>query len=101
MWQAAATTGKIAQVVVVGNYGVVDVTDTGSYPTYFELFVKGAGGTWQPDIGRTYSSSIYGPVTACAFTNRGVPQDIAVQLVANDTRLAAGARQNPQAGCGS
>jgi hypothetical protein len=101
MWQAQATNGKIAQVVVVGNYGVVDVTDTGSYPTYFELLVKGASGTWQPDIGPRFSSSIYGPVSACAFTLRGVPQDVADQLVANDSRLAASARQNPQAGCSS
>jgi hypothetical protein len=99
MWQAQSPTGTIAQVVVVGSYGLVDVTGTGSYPTYFELLVKGASGTWQPDIGRTYSSSMYGPVAACSFTQRGVPQDVADQLVANDARLAAAARQNPQAGC--
>jgi hypothetical protein len=103
MWQAQSTTGKIAQVVVVGNYGVVDLTGTEGNPNYVELFVKGASqasGPWQPDIGQTYSSNIYGPVSTCAFTQRGVPQDVAAQLVANDTRLAAAARQNPQAGCG-
>jgi hypothetical protein len=103
MWQAESTPGKIAQVVVVGNYGVVDVTDTGGNGNYVELFVKGASqvpGAWQRDIGRLYSSSIYGPIAACAFTQRGVPQDVADQIVANDTRLAAAARQNPQAGCG-
>ena len=103
MWQAESTTGKIAQVVVVGNYGIVDVTATEGNVNYVELFVKGASqvpGAWQRDIGRLYSSSIYGPIAACAFTQRGVPQDVADQIVANDTRLAAAARQNPQAGCG-
>ena len=99
MWQAESANGKIAQVVVVGNYGVVDVTDTAGNPGYLELFVRGSG-AWQSDIGRTYSSSIYGPVAACTFTQRGVPQDVADQIVANDARLAAAARQNPQAGCG-
>jgi hypothetical protein len=103
MWQAESTPGKIAQVVVVGNYGVVDVTNTGENIKYVELFVKGASqgsGAWQSDIGRLYSSTIYGPIAACAFTQRGVPQDVADQIVAHDTRLAAAARQNPQAGCG-
>lgn len=103
MWQEESTTGKIAQVVVVENYGIVDVTHTEGNVNYVELFVKGASqgpGAWQRDIGRLYSSSIYGPIAACALTQRGVPQGVAEQIVANDTRLAAAARQNPQAGCG-
>jgi hypothetical protein len=100
MWQAQSPNGKIAQVVVVGNYGIVDVSD----PEYVELFVKGASqapGAWQLDFGRLYSGSIYGPVAACTLTERGVPQDVADQIIANDTRLAAAAQQNPQAGCGN
>jgi hypothetical protein len=103
MRQAESTTGTIAQVVVVGNYGVVDVTDAERNVKYVELFVRGASqgsGAWQSDIGRLYSSHIYGPAAACAFTQRGVPQDVADQLVARDARLAAAARQDPQAGCG-
>ena len=102
MWQAESTTGAIAQVVVVGNYGVVDVTDAEGNVKYVELFVRGASqgsGAWQSDIGRLYSSHIYGPAAACALTQRGVPQDVADQIVARDARLAAAARQHPQAGC--
>jgi hypothetical protein len=102
MWQAESTTGTIAQVVVVGDYGVVDVTDTAGNAKYVELFVKGASqgsGAWQSDFGRRYSSHIYGQATACAFTRRGVPQDVADQIVARDARLAAAARQKPEAGC--
>jgi hypothetical protein len=103
-WQANPTNGTIAQVVVVGNYGVIDMTNTGTGPPYVALFERGdyqGAGVWELDYGTLTSSSIYGPVAACALTFRGVPQDVANEIVAHDSRLAAAARQNPNAGCSS
>jgi hypothetical protein len=101
-WQANPTNGTIAQVVVVQNYGIIDMTNTGTNPSYVELFVRGVSqgaDVWQLDYGPLTSSSIYGPIAACALTLRGVPQDVANEIVAHDTRLAAAAGQNPNAGC--
>lgn len=101
-WQANPGGGTIAQVVVVQNYGIIDVTNTGTNPPYVELFERGdyqGADVWELDYGTLYSSSIYGPIAACALTFRGLPQDVANEIVAHDTRLAAAARQNPNAGC--
>jgi hypothetical protein len=101
-WQGNPSNGTIAQVVVVQNYGIIDVTNTGTNPPYVELFQRGdfqGADVWELDYGTLYSSSIYGPIAACALTFRGVPQNIASEIVAHDTRLAAAARQNPSAGC--
>jgi hypothetical protein len=101
-WQANPTNGTIAQVVVVQNYGIIDLTNTGTNPPYVALFERGQGqgaDVWQLDFGPLSSSSIYGPIAACALTLRGVPQDVANEIVAHDTRLAAAASQDPNAGC--
>jgi hypothetical protein len=101
-WQANPIGGAITQVVVVQNYGIIDLTNTGTNPPFVELFERGdyqGADVWELDYGTLTSSSIYGPIAACALTFRGVPQDVANEIVAHDTRLAAAARQNPNAGC--
>lgn len=83
----------IPQIVVVGGYGVLEVRNGGRNSPFLVLFKRDDTGQWQ-DQGLQP-----GPVATCWFTSQLVPRDVAEQLVAHDTRLAAVERTDPQAGC--
>jgi hypothetical protein len=83
----------IPQIVAVGDYGVVEVRNGGRNSPFLVLFKRDDAGQWQ-------SQGLQpGPVATCWFTSQLVPHDVAAQLVAHDTRLAAVERTDPQAGC--
>lgn len=83
----------IPQIVVVQNYGVVEVRNGGPNSPFFVLFQRDSSGSWKDQ------GLITGPVGLCGLTSQLVPDAIAREIVAHDKRLAANQRANPNAGC--
>jgi hypothetical protein len=83
----------IPQIVVVRDYGVVEVRNGGRNSPFLVLFERDSAGTWQDQ------GIIVGPLATCGLTAKLVPRDVAEQIVAHDTRLAATERTDPHAGC--
>jgi hypothetical protein len=83
----------IPQIVVVKNYGVVEVRNGGPNSPFFALFERDSTGTWT-DQGLTT-----GQVGLCGLSSKMIPDSIARAIVAHDHRLAANQRANPNAGC--
>lgn len=83
----------IPQIVVVKDYGVVEVRNGGPNSPFFVLFKRDQDGSWQ-DQGLTT-----GEVGLCGLSSQMIPDEVARAIVAHDIRLAAIQRSNPNAGC--
>lgn len=83
----------IPQIVVVKEYGVVEVRNGGPNSPFFVLFKRSQDGSWQ-DQGMTT-----GDVGLCGLSTQMLPDDVARAIVAHDIRLSAIQRSNPNAGC--
>lgn len=83
----------IPQIVVVADYGVVEVRNGGPNSPFFVLFKRDQAGAWQ-DQGITI-----GAVGLCGLTSKMVPDRVAREIVAHDTRLATNQHNDPRAGC--
>ncbi len=91
-WGAEASgTDTVAQVLVVQNYGFVELRGGPNSPM-IAVFHKDSTGTWKDQGLKT------GPLAPCGF-NGSLPDQVVQELFAHDPRLAADARQDPNAGC--
>jgi len=94
MWQKESSANDtIVQTVVVANAGVVEIRDGGPNSPFLNLYQRDSSGTWQ-DHG-----IITGPLAVCGLTSKSVPDSVAREIVAHDTRLSATNRADPRAGC--
>lgn len=94
MWQKESSANDtIVQTVVVANAGVVEIRDGGPNSPFLNLYQQDSSGTWQ-DHG-----IITGPLAVCGLTSKSIPDSVAREIVAHDTRLSATNRADPRAGC--
>lgn len=91
--QETAPPDTITQVVVVADFGVVEVRNGGRNSPFLVLFKHDQAGSWQDE------GLITGPLAVCGLTAHGIPEPVAREIVARDLRLAATNRADPRAGC--